>query len=527
MFKKNTKHTQSNIFGFANLVSPQMAKELQESEEQKFYELIFSNIKEEDFACLYSEIDSRPNVPVNCMVSAILLQHRYKLTYEKLFDSIKFNLLTKTALGLTTLDEVPFSSGSLFNFQNRLSSYFIETGKNLLELVFDHLTEKQLKELNLKTDIQRTDSLQAASNIRRYSRLQLLVEMLIRIYRILSETDKKQYEKLFSAYVKKTSGQFLYRLTSDDIPSELEKIGNVYKEINEKLKPAYGDLEIFKIFERVYLEHFTIVEEKIIIKSTDELTSSCIQSPDDIEATYRKKGGKQFYGQAINITETCNPENPINLITDISVHANNIDDSKELNARIDVIKQKSPELNELHFDGGYGSKDNDEKFDEHSITPVQTAIRGREFGGVEIKIIEISEDKYLVSYPTQTVESEFVRKRFKAEFDLDICTGCRFASQCKLQQFKKARIYYFTQEEKLKQLRIKSIKSLPKERRSLRTNVEATVSEFARKMNNRKLKVRGSFKAELFAFAVGISVNFGRVYRYIISQIPEPELPTG
>jgi hypothetical protein len=312
-----------------------------------------------------------------------------------------------------------------------------------------------------------------------------------------------------------------------DAISELEKIGNVYKEINEKLKPAYGDLEIFKIFERVYLEHFTIVEEKIIIKSTDELTSSCIQSPDDIEATYRKKGGKQFYGQAINITETCNPENPINLITDISVHANNIDDSKELNARIDVIKQKSPELNELHFDGGYGSKDNDEKFDEHSITPVQTAIRGREFGGVEIKIIEISEDKYLVSYPTQTVESEFVRKRFKAEFDLDICTGCRFASQCKLQQFKKARIYYFTQEEKLKQLRIKSIKSLPKERRSLRTNVEATVSEFARKMNNRKLKVRGSFKAELFAFAVGISVNFGRVYRYIISQIPEPELPTG
>ena len=153
MFKKNTKHMQSDIFGFTNIVSPKMAKELQESEEQKIYELIFCNIKEEDFACLYSEIDNRPNVPVNCLVSAILLQHRHKLTYEKLFDSIKFNLLTKTALGLQTLEEVPFSEASLFNFQNRLSSYFIETGKNLLELVFDHLTEKQLKELNLKTDI--------------------------------------------------------------------------------------------------------------------------------------------------------------------------------------------------------------------------------------------------------------------------------------------------------------------------------------------------------------------------------------
>ena len=94
-----------------------------------------NNIKEEDFSCLYSEIDSRPNVPVNCMVSAILLQHRQKLTYEKLFDSIKFNLLTKTALGLQTLDEVPFSEASLFNFQNRLNAYFIETGINLLERV--------------------------------------------------------------------------------------------------------------------------------------------------------------------------------------------------------------------------------------------------------------------------------------------------------------------------------------------------------------------------------------------------------
>lgn len=526
MFRKNTKHSQANIFGFANIVSPKMAKELQESEEQKFYELIFCNIKEEDFACLYSAIDSRPNVPVNCMVSALLLQQRHKLTYEKLFDNIKFNLLTKTALGLATLDEVPFSEASLFNFQNKLSDHFIETGENLLEKLFDHLTEKQLKELKIKTDIQRTDSFQAASNIRRYSRLQLLVEMLIRIHRVLSEEDKKQYEELFSAYVKKTSGQFIYRLDQEGIPSELEKIGNVYKTINDNIKPKYAETEIFNIFERVYLEHFAIVEEKIIIKTTDELTSSCIQSPDDIEATYRKKNNKQFYGQTINIVETCNPINPINLVTDISVHANNIDDSKELNERIDIIKERTPELNELHFDGGYGSEDNDLKFEKHTITPVQTAIRGIKTNGVEIEISQVSESNYIVRCPNQTVEAEFIKKRFKAEFDLAICAGCSFASVCQVQQLKKARVYYFTQEENLKQQRIKSIKSIPKERRSLRTNVEATVSEFARKMNNRKLKVRGSFKAELFAFAVGISVNFGRIYRYVSLQTQVPVLAT-
>lgn len=524
MFKPNTKHTQTNIFGFANLITPKMAKELQESEEQKFYELIFCHIKEEDFACLYSEIDSRPNIPINCVVSAILLQNKQRLTYEKLFDNIKFNLLTKTSLGLQTLDEAPFSEASLFNFQNKLASHFIQTGENLLEKVFDHLTGNQLKELKIKTDIQRTDSFQAASNIRRYSRLQLLVEMLIRIHRVITEEDQREFEELFSPYIKKTSGQFIYRLDSEDIPSEFETIGKVYKEINDKLKPKYPDVEIFKIFERVYSEHFTEVKEKVIIRSTEELTSSMIQSPDDIDATYRKKGGKEFYGQTINITETCNPDNHINLITDISTHANNIDDSKELNERIDAIKEKTPELEELHFDGAYSSKDNDVKFEEYSITPVQTAIRGREPGGVEIKIEQTGNDKFLISCPNQTVEGELTKKRFKAEFDLSICSTCLLASICQLKTKKKSKVYYFTPEEYLKRKRIESIKKIPKERRCLRANIEATVSEFTRKMNNRKLKARGLFKAEIFAYAVGISVNFGRINRYLNSQIPQPAL---
>lgn len=206
-----------------------MAKELQQSEKQNFYEIIFCNIKEEDFACLYSEIDSRPNAEINSLVSAILLQRRDKLTYEKLFDSIKFNLLTKTALGLQTLEQMPFSEATLFNFQYWLNAYFIESGINLFERVFDHLTEKQLKKLKIKADIQRTDSFQADSNIIRYSRLQLLVEMLIRIYRVLSEEDQRQYEELFSPYVKKTSGQFVYRLDRDAIPAEVENVGKVYK----------------------------------------------------------------------------------------------------------------------------------------------------------------------------------------------------------------------------------------------------------------------------------------------------------
>jgi hypothetical protein len=53
----------------------------------------------------------------------------------------------------------------------------------------------------------------------------------------------------------------------------------------------------------------------------------------------------------------------------------------------------------------------------------------------------------------------------------------------------------------------------------LRNNIEATVNEFVCRMPKGKLKVRGAFKTEVFAFAVAISYNFGRIYRYITNDI--------
>ena len=50
MFKKNTKHLQQELIGFRNDLPKKQQKKLDELEEFKFYELIFCNIKEEDFS---------------------------------------------------------------------------------------------------------------------------------------------------------------------------------------------------------------------------------------------------------------------------------------------------------------------------------------------------------------------------------------------------------------------------------------------------------------------------------------------
>jgi hypothetical protein len=152
------------------------------------------------FKPLYSTKASRPNVAANILVSAMILKEFRGISYNELMESVMFDMRFKTALGMVSIDEQPFSRATLFNFQNRILEYEEQTGINLIELVFDNLTAQQIKQLKLKTDIQRTDSTLISSNIKKYSRVQLLIEVLIRLERILQEEDKTQINKLLQVY---------------------------------------------------------------------------------------------------------------------------------------------------------------------------------------------------------------------------------------------------------------------------------------------------------------------------------------
>ena len=81
------------------------------------------------------------------MLVALMLQTCNQWTFEDLFKEIKFNLLTKIALGFDDLENILFCPATLFNFQNRLNDHTIRTGENLFEQVFDGLTQQQLSAL--------------------------------------------------------------------------------------------------------------------------------------------------------------------------------------------------------------------------------------------------------------------------------------------------------------------------------------------------------------------------------------------
>ena len=225
MFKTNN---QLGIFSFENDLSQKQREMLEGSKEKWFYHLVLRSINEMDFRALYSGKASRPNAPVNILVSALILKELKGLSYDELMESVMFDLRFKTALGLASIGEIPFSRATLFNFQNRMLDYQQQTGINLIERVFDSLSAEQLKKLSVKADIQRSDSTLVSSNIKKYSQLQLLIEVLTRLDRILEEEDRPYTAELLQPYLKAGTDKYIYGLKASQLPHELEKLGKVY-----------------------------------------------------------------------------------------------------------------------------------------------------------------------------------------------------------------------------------------------------------------------------------------------------------
>ena len=81
-----------------------------------------------------------------------------------------------------------------------------------------------------------------------------------------------------------------------------------------ELQAKYVDEPTYQVLDRVFKEHFVSDENTLRAKKGKELSADSLQSPDDWEATYRRKRNEDYQGYVANLTETCDPKNKFQLI---------------------------------------------------------------------------------------------------------------------------------------------------------------------------------------------------------------------
>ena len=237
-------------------------KRLQESWAGTFYDEFFCQIEEKNFEILYSTEPSRPNVPVNVLVGLEVMKDGFGWTDEEMYSQFSYNVQVRYALGYRNLEEGHFELRTVYNFRRRHTEHMQETGENLFEECFEQITEEQMEKFKVKSGVQRMDSKQIASNIREMSRLQVLVEVVQRVYRMLKADDKMKYHETFKPYIKDKSGKYIYRMKGEKHRPHIEQIGKLMFNLVTELVDTYKEDTTYNILKRVFEEHFVVEGEK-------------------------------------------------------------------------------------------------------------------------------------------------------------------------------------------------------------------------------------------------------------------------
>jgi hypothetical protein len=495
-----------------------------------FRELVFKKIDERRYVELYSDIDSRPNFPVNIWVGLEIIKGMFDYTDAELLEQFHFNLLTAYALGLENLGEVTLSERTLYYNRKRLLEYEAQTGRNLLEEEFQTMAENSLEELGINTKTQRMDSSFVGSFIKQMSRLELIVKVLQNFYRDLDEKEQARWEPLVNEYVETEARHIAYYLKSAEVGDYLQRVGALLFELHQTYAgdERINALKSYEHIGRVLLEQFNIVEGgkgiQIEVKPSREISARSLQNPADDTATCRTKDGRTYKGGLFNVAETCVPENKVQLLTDVCIEQNVVSDDDFLVERLPGIKERTG-VEEMVTDANYTGEHSEKVCQEETVVIIPTEVRGhkeradrlslRDFH-IDGKSIAACPEGYLPIEQVQTESGRHVVRFAKA-----ICGTCPRANECPVRCRKHFYSLVFSDRQALLAQRRQQLGQEDYRRKCrLRPAIEGTISQFKQKMRNGKLRIRGLARIRNSVILIAIGINFGRIWAYLLESNP-------
>jgi hypothetical protein len=525
MFKKNQKHCQLTIYGMTHQFPVSVMKRLDGSWAPTFRKLIFEKIDEQRYAVLYSSIESRPNFPVNIWVGLEILKWFFDYTDEELLDQFHFNLLCARALGQDNLGDITLCERTIYYNRERLLEYENLTGRNLLEEEFKALSAEAIAKLKLNLQMQRMDSAMIGSCIKKMSRLELVAKVLQNFYRDLPETEQSKWKEGLTGYIEKEAGHIGYQLKRAEIEEHLKKLGGLLFALHE----AYtGEAEItalksYQHVGRVLMEQYNIKidleKTSLELKPAKEISSGSLQNPADDTVTFRNKNGENYHGDILNVAETCHPDNPLQLLTDISLFTNNTTDETIVIKRIPDLKERTG-LDQLITDGGFSGEKAERACQQESVTLIPTEVKGRKLAEDEISLAQFQiEANQVITCPAgqapldQTYKPE--KEHHIVHFATAVCSACSQRENCLACPGKRFFSLIYNDRQLLlsrrrEQLGEENYRILC----NLRPAVEGTVSQFKRKTRNGKLRIRLTSRIRNAVIMMAIGINFGRLLAY-------------
>lgn len=500
MFKKS-KNSQINLFSSSsNLLSGKSQKIYDDSEgwHNKFREVVTMRIDEGLFKPLFCDNNGTPNASLRVMLAMMILKEAEGLSDRKIFENSRFNMLTRSAIGLLNADDNVPAESTYYDFRKKVLEHAKAGNENLIETFFSQVTKNQSIEFNVSGFSIRMDSKLLGSNIAKLSRYELVHETFRLFFKEVNQSDNLSGETKseLESLLKLEGNKVVYTNSSEEVLSRFSQLGILI----HKVLPLFSKLDsaYYQTLKTVFEQQYTVNEQAVVTpREKETISAQSIQSPHDTDCHFRNKDGNKVKGYSMNVTESCDDQG-LNLIGAVDVKeasASDVSFFEEDITRVQEIFTAKTEV--VHADGAYHSADNQDFCKEESIELYLHAIQGAK-GRYNLDLIE----NKLTVFDTKTNQEidskEITSKEGVVKWRIDTENGYR----------------YFTQENIDTYLIRKKIQETPIEVFQKRNNVEATIFQLGYHYPNAKSRYRGLIKHQMWANIRCFWVNFVRIMNF-------------
>jgi hypothetical protein len=528
MFRKSSN--QSSMFEVENIFPGALPND---DWSYTYKEKILPFIDEDKFKHFYSEAKGQPNASIRIMISLLIFMGLEKLTWravEFLFPRrLDWLNATNTPLGEASIDHT-----TIFKFYQRL-----ELDDTARELMID-LTDRFIKLCGVSLKMQRTDSFFVHGWLRILTRYGLFKETIRKFLQSLRKQKSGVYDKikeeLSQIYLEKD-----FDLTEKDYDLAQRKVSLMAQDLY-KLKCAFDNhkqiqhYETFKILSTVFTQQCEVKETadsspEIIIKEKPDQDTIC--SPHNPEVRFRRKVKQSVTGDKAVVTETCDPENKVQFITDTDLNEATKPDCKDQVEVQDRLIQNNFKPEEHYEDAGFVNGETILESQKRGIElEGPTAGRSQSFETYEDKDRPFDAGDFDTTFNSETGElivnecpqQQAPQNQTQSEktgkiivhFSPDICNACSDVHRCPVKVGKRVATYTVDEAEYVGAVRHHQYMSNPEYRKkcAIRAGAEATVSELTRAHGVRKSRHRVRERTKLQLIFASLACNVKRFIRY-------------
>jgi len=488
---------QTRLFDpYDNVLTEKTRKRLLDGWAGVFRHIILELMPVETISGHFDPVMGRPTKELYSMAGLLLIKEFMDWTKQDALDAYSFRMDIHYALNLEPITH-DISMRTLERYIN-----LFETDKPA-KTIMSHVTVKLVDILEIKIDKQRLDSTHIFSDMASFGRTRLMGVAIKRFltqlnrhnqqdYNALDESLRQRYapgiHQLFGDTGKDNESRRLLRQqVAEDMHFLLRRFADATK---------HGRKDTYKALERIFYEQCEVHEEKVCVKK--KTGGNVMQNPSDPGATY---DGHKGPGYQVQLSETCNPDNEVQLITCAIPQTAAESDANSFGEVVKDLEANDLVCDEMLADTHYTSDQNVQLAQEHGIELVGPTPPGS--GGprdtYQLNIDDFNVDEETEEFlccpaghaPESSVHDKQTAKT-KTIMPQSACGQCEYIDQCPVKKTRHGyQLDHTAKERRLAGRRREEATEVFHQRYRVRGGIEGTNSGLKRRTGLGQLRVRG------------------------------------